>query len=127
MTLISPPSSRRQRAGLALLALLGALALSGCDVLDLAAELLRIDTDTAQAQQEVRIETFVIDASSFLLLADSEPTLTVQDGATIYTMQSAGSVTFTPAGGSPQTFSLEAGDMVIERPGSGTLTLRRVP
>ena len=103
--------------------------LGGCDFFDFAAELLRIDTNQAEAQQEIRIETVLIDPDSFLLLADQAPTIEVKDGATVYTLQSSGSLTFTPSGDTAQTLALDPGDVVIERPGVSisALTISRVP
>jgi hypothetical protein len=98
-----------------------ALLLSGCDALDLIAKLLRIEGE-AVAQQGRQIRTFSTTPGTFVLQTDTEPTIEVKDGATVYT-QVEGNVTFTLLGGSDQTFTLELGDMVIERPTTGMVTL----
>ena len=77
--------------------------------------------DDANAQVRKRIETLNVSADAFLLLTDDGPTVEVRDGATVYTMISAGSLNL----GQSQNFALEANDVVIERPASGTVTLIR--
>ncbi len=110
---------------LGFLVLIGLGILSGCDVFDFAADVVRIG-DEAAAQNERRIETFTISASTFLILTDTEPTVTVQDGATVYT-QLDGSISFTPTGSTEtQTFTLDPEDTVIERPAQGLVTIVRM-
>lgn len=71
-------------------------------------------------------ETFSANADSFRLLADEVPTLAVTDGATTYTLRSSGSVSFVQAGDAvTTTLGLETGDVVIERPAAGLITVVR--
>jgi hypothetical protein len=83
----------------------------------------------AEAQTEKIIETFSITANTLVIVADTQPTLDVQDGTTIYTLQSQANVNFTGSTGTrptgPVGFTLAAGDVIIERPGIGSLTLLR--
>lgn len=103
------------------IALLCTLALSGCS---------SSDSGVAVAQQVAllqnkRIETFLIDAASFVLNTDNLPTVEVKDSATVYVMQSSGDVSFEELGGSVVTLDLKINDLVIERPHAGTVTVMR--
>lgn len=111
-------------SALLLVVLLGGLTLDGCGVIDFIADLLHIGKDKAEAQQEQRIETFRIDAGTFLILSDTAPSVEVKDITTVYT-QIDGSVTFRLATGGEQTIALDPEDTVIERPGSGVVTVIR--
>ena len=113
--------------------LLCLFVLSGCDVLqnvvEEAGDLLRI-TSSANAQDDDNddqlIQTFAIDANTFVLEADTVPTVEVSDNATVYTLVSDGEIRFTKSDG--DSFiddDLEEGDKVIERPGSGHVTIIR--
>ena len=73
-----------------------------------------------------RAETFFIQDNSFVLRSDSDPEITVSDGATVYRLQSAATVLFTVLGETvTRTITLAANDLVIERPGVQSLTLVR--
>jgi hypothetical protein len=84
-----------------------------------------IGPEHAKAGQRKRIETFAVLATSVLLLADTAPTVEATEGSTKYTLQSAGSINFRLETGADQSFALEAGEVVIERPGAGLLTIMR--
>ena len=76
--------------------------------------------------QNKRIETFIIDVTSFVLKADGPPNIEVKDNATVYIMQSNGDVTFQPSDGSAgRKIDLEFNDIVIERPDVGAVTVMR--
>lgn len=74
-------------------------------------------------QQGQKIVTYIIDPATFSLLTDRPPVIDINDHATTYTMQSNASVTFMPSGSAAKTINLDAGDIVIERPLVGTLTV----
>ena len=77
----------------------------------------------AEAAPERRAETFFIQDQTFILRADSDPDITVSDGATVYRLQSLGRVTFTVLGGGSRTFLLDPQDLVIERPEVQSVTV----
>jgi hypothetical protein len=79
----------------------------------------------ALAAPDYRIETFIIEDNTFFLRSDTEPNIAVDDGTTTYTLNSSSTVSFTQLPSTDRSFTLRAGDIVIERPGSQTLTLVR--
>jgi hypothetical protein len=79
----------------------------------------------AEAAPERRAETFFIQDNSFILRADSNPDITVSDGATVYRLESQGRVSFTVLGGNGRTLLLDPQDLVIERPGVQSVTVVR--
>ena len=92
------------------------LALVGCPDFD--------TTSKAGAAQGNRIQTFAIEAGSFELITDDEPTIDIFDGAAQYTLdESDERVSFTILGGAEKTINLELGDIVIERPSAGAVTV----
>lgn len=117
---------------LVLLVLLGSTLLGGCegfvdffsDALSLNDEADAQDQDQNQVESDRRIETFTIAPNSLVILSDVQPTVEVQDSATIYTGVD-GTITFTPTGESSRSLELFPTDTVIERPAAGTLTIDR--
>ena len=97
------------------LAIVAASALGGCS----------LDGNDAEAQTTRRIETFLIAPDSLVIRVDAPPTIEVVGEATVYTVTSDGSVTFNLLGGTATTFDLDPNNVLIERPGSGTLTFVR--
>jgi len=106
--------TRRLFRVVGLLLIPAAAALSGCG-----------GSHDAEAAQKRRIETFSVNDGTLVLLADTSPTVEVKDGTTVYTAQSSGSMSFQARTGAVQTYSLDSGDVVIERPGVGFLTFIR--
>ena len=104
-----------RHVGVALLiALLCVAALSGCS--------------SGEAQQigelaSKEIRTFAIDIETFFMQTDNPPDVNVKDEATVYTMKSDGELSFQTAGGATSTIDLDRDDIVIERPGAGTITV----
>ena len=111
------PEAKRTVRGLFAVGAIGtALALGGCS----------LGGNDAEAQTSLRIETFLIEPDSLVILVDSPPTIEVDGEATVYTITSDGTLTFDLAGGATSpTLVLDANDILIERPGSGTLTFVR--
>jgi hypothetical protein len=110
------------------------LLLSGCgDIGDILADLFHINGNgngngNAEAQGDRLIETFVIQAGTFRLETDSEPTIEIFDGTTQYTLGAGNAdLSFTREGAADPTSisNLETGDIVIERPASGAVTVIR--
>lgn len=123
-------------AALLLLVIVCGLTLSGCDgVGDTLSDLFRTNGDAeAQIIAEQRVQTFMILTDSFRIEiddGDANPTTTVQDGATQYTMASDGKVRFDISNDDTdvRSFDVQLDDIVIERPGTngstGTVTLIR--
>lgn len=79
----------------------------------------------AEAAPERRAETFFIQDNTFILRADSDPNITVSDGATVYRLESQGRVSFTILGGEARTVLLDPQDLVIERPNVQSVTVVR--
>lgn len=104
-----------------------ALTLSGCGIGDNLWDLFHTD-GKAEAQtfanDRQRVRTFFINTDSFGIETDNDndptPTAEVKDSATEYTMNSNGFVSFDESNGETnRRFSVETGDRIIERPGSG--------
>jgi hypothetical protein len=116
----------RTGAILAVVVLCG-LLLSGCgDIGDILADLFNINGNgngNANAQEgDQQIETFQV--TSFQLDEVSPvPEIMVSDGATRYTLQSAGVLRLTLQEGGTRTFNLDEQDIVIERPSEGLVTV----
>jgi hypothetical protein len=73
-------------------------------------------TANAQVPNPRLIQTFVlIDTTSFVLTTDDEPTIEIIDGATKYSLNSDGTVSFTTTTGA-EIIPLVINDIVIERP-----------
>jgi hypothetical protein len=73
-------------------------------------------TANAQGANPRLIQTFVlIDTTSFVLTTDDEPTIEIIDGATKYSLNSDGTVSFTTTTGA-EIIPLVINDIVIERP-----------
>lgn len=99
-----------------LTAVLWGLALSGCDSGAFLADLFRINTDAeAQSDNETRVETVVIAPGAFAFTTDLPPDITIIDGTTRYDLNADTNLLFDAL---PGVTSLEAGDTLIERPGS---------
>ncbi len=81
----------------------------------------------AEAQQFIQIETFSIVPETFFMQPDQKPDIEINDYTNIYTITAATLIKFRKVGESDLTQLplLQAGDLVIERPGSGQLTLMR--
>jgi hypothetical protein len=93
--------------------------LSGCgDLGDFLGDILRIN-DNAEAQDQFRIQIFAINAGTFILTSDLEPTIDLNEGYTQYTLQADGILTL----GSGENLALDIGDRIIERPASNTVTV----
>ena len=95
--------------------LLTILVLCGCDS----------ENGTIQAAQEKRIQTFYISENSFELIAGSEPTIEISNGTTQYNLLSDGRLSFALKTGTEINIFLENGDIIIERPTSGAVTVIR--
>jgi hypothetical protein len=95
------------------LVVLIALALSGCS------------SNEAEAADDRLVQTFTIAPNTFSLRADLDPTIEIGDETNTYTLNSNGSVAFTPTSGPGVAVELDAGDIVIERPASGIVTMIR--
>lgn len=107
--------------------LLCVFGLLGCGTSDQASDLLRL-TSSAEAQSgdDKSARTFLSEPDTFVLEADSLPTVEVSDNATFYTLISDGTLRFTESGtGDAKVFDLDNGDSVIERPVSGYVTVVR--
>lgn len=118
-----------------MLAMLCGLMLSGCDNFwDTASDLLRIDGGNAEAQTdtEQRVETYVIMTDTFSITVDDDsdtsPSIVINDSATVFTMQSNGTVSFDTSSGRDTDLEVELDDVIILRPNgsTGTVTLIRV-
>lgn len=113
---------------LLVVAVLCGLLLSGCgDIGETLADLFHINGNgDAEAQDgddgEKIIQTFTIDSGTFELRADMMPDIMVVDGTTRYTLRSSATLDADP---DPRIPQLEAGDIVIERPGSNSVTVIR--
>jgi len=104
--------------GTLVLAVFCGMMLSGCsDLGDFLADILRINDD-AEAQDRSRIQIFAINAGTFVLTSDLEPTIDLNEGYTQYTLQTDGILTL---GG--ESLALDSGDRIIERPASNTVTV----
>ena len=79
--------------------------------------------DNAEAAADWTSQTFLIFPESFFLRTSSKPTITISDGATEYTLNSSGTVNFTETDGSARSMSLDSDEIIIERPGSGAVTV----
>ncbi len=107
------------------------LMLTGCqDFWDTVADLIRIDDDAeAQTSRDTdRIETFIIDTSSFMIQVnndtDSTPQHFVRDGGSIeFLMESNGDVVFNESGSGGRTEEVIAGDTIIFTPNGNTATV----
>ncbi len=109
-----------------LLVVVCGLALGGCgDASETLADLFRINGDAEAQSNDQVIETFLIEAGTFRLRADTRPNIDVDSGTTDYAIQSDATLTFTESGGSTTDINLEQDDRVIERPGSNTVTIIR--
>jgi hypothetical protein len=108
------------------------LTLSGCDIGDTLWGLINTD-GKAEAQifsnENQRVRTFLITTNSFIIETENEgdtsPKAEVQENATVYTMNSNGSVRF-ETNGQDSLFDLQKDDQIIERPGAsgtGTITI----
>jgi hypothetical protein len=106
------------------------LLLSGCgDIGETLADLFRINGNgngngNAEAQEgDKLIETFQIAIETFQLETATPPEIQVSDGATRYTLQTTGEVRFMLQEGGARSFNLETGDIVVERPEQGLVTV----
>ena len=93
------------------------LTLSGCTG----------EAGDAEAQQFIQIETFSIVPETFFMQPDQKPDIEINAYANIYTITAATQIKFRKSGEADLTTLplLQAGDLVIERPDSGKLTLVR--
>lgn len=109
---------RQPYFSLLLLVILGATLVGGCDgFYDFFSDALSLnDEANAQADLQWRVETFT-GVSSFLILSDVQPVITVHDGTTEYTGMD-GTLNL-----GNTNMQLQPDDRVIERPTSGTVTL----
>jgi hypothetical protein len=81
---------------------------------------------SAEAQTKKRIETFAITQGTFLVISDVMPTIDVKGSATVYTLAADNTlVQFTDSEGSASSLRLNTGDIIVEWPESGHLTLIR--
>ena len=85
----------------------------------------KTESSNAQEIQRRIIETFLITENSFSLQTNTEPIIEIFDGTTQYTIDSSGTLIFKQFGIGEQNMSLKSGDIVIERPASGMLTVVR--
>jgi hypothetical protein len=104
------------------------LLLSGCgDIGDIFADLFHLNGNgngDAEAQEGERlIQTFAISPGTFELRPDSMPQITVRDGSIEYVLRSNAAIEFDP---DPSFGQLQEGDMVIEWPEAGMVTVIRV-
>jgi hypothetical protein len=76
----------------------------------------------AQAQAERGVRTYEIEANTFELQSNSEPTIEVSGEATTYKLVDDGRVVFTSTYGD-RNFVLDPDDMVIERPIARSVTV----
>ncbi|MBN1932113.1 MAG: hypothetical protein JW786_10955 [Desulfobacterales bacterium] len=81
--------------------------------------------DSIHAAQEKRIQTFFISENSLEIITQSEPTIEISDGTTQYNLLSDGRLSFTLKTGVETNIFLENGDIIIERPASGAVTVIR--
>lgn len=118
------PRRASQRIATLVVAVLCGLLLNGCDLGDFLADLLRFNS-TASAQNEIRVETIVINTSKFTFTTDVQPDITIFDGTTRYDITASADLLFDASG----ITRLEAGDIMIERPGtsSSIITIIRKP
>jgi hypothetical protein len=112
----------RHLASVFILAGLCGLMLTGCQVFWRATgDLLRIGGEDAEAQANrdtERVETFVIDPSSFRIRVENDidptPGSEVKDGgAIVFTMESGGTVLFTSPGTGDRSEPVESGDTIV--------------
>ncbi len=82
-------------------------------------------TGDAEAAERRLIETFIIEPDTFVLTTDSTPTIEVKNGTTVYTLTSDGTLAFSTNAFVDRLIGLKTGDIVIERPASGIMTLIR--
>jgi len=118
------PRPMNQKAGegtiagiLAAGAMILMLALSGCTG----------EVGEAEAQTFIEIQTFSIVPETFFLRPDAKPDIEIIDMANIYTITAETVIKFQKTGDSGLTTLplLLPGDIVVERPDSGKLTLMR--
>jgi len=94
------------------------MMLSGCgDLGDFLGDIFRINDD-AEAQDQSRIQIFMINAG-FVLTSDVEPAIELTEGYTQYTLQDDGILAL----GGGESLALDIGDRIIERPASSTITV----
>jgi hypothetical protein len=80
----------------------------------------------AETQSPKRLETFSINQGTFVVTGDSIPTIDVKNHATIYTLTANNTlVEFTKDDDTAVSLRLNTGDMLIEWPESGQLTMVR--
>jgi hypothetical protein len=80
----------------------------------------------AEAQTKKRIETFSINQGTFFFISDDVPSIDVKGSATVYTLTADNTaVEFIKEDNTPATFRLDTGDILIEWPESGRLTMIR--
>lgn len=96
------------------------LLLTGCEGFwDSAADLFRLNSDDAEAQDQTRtrIEARAINTDSFRIVLDTDeaatPTFMIHDSTTEFTMQSTGTLTFNSTSGGNENIELEVGDILI--------------
>jgi hypothetical protein len=82
------------------------------------------DADAQVAVSRV-IETFLIDPGTFFMNANQAPTLVVGDQTTEYTVTGSTTIQFDLATGVAFTRVLVAGEVVLERPIAGIVTIIR--
>ena len=81
--------------------------------------------EESEAQSSTRVDTFIIQASTFVLTADDPLTIEISGESTKYTFNSDGAVSFTKSNSDPISLNLENSDLVIERPASDAVTVIR--
>ena len=93
------------------------LTLSGCTG----------EVGDAEAQTIIQIETFSIVSETFFMRPDQKPAIEITDFANIYTLTAPTILKFQKTGDSDLTSFplLQSGDIVVERPDSGKLTVMR--
>jgi len=117
-------SIRRALPALAIAALLAG-ALSACTW-------GKTDEAEAQTSTVTQASTFRVQAGSLLLRTDNTPVVEVSSGTTRYDLTASGSLSFiasaAPQPGFESPIALRSGDIVIERPSEGNVTvMRRIP
>jgi hypothetical protein len=105
----------RIRFLLYVLLLMMSVAMTGCN---------GKDADAQVAVSRV-IETFLIDPGTFFMNANQAPTLVVGDQTTEYTVTASTTIQFNLATGEAFTRVLVAGEVVLERPIAGIVTIIR--
>ena len=116
----------RTLRGLVVSLLVALTVCSGVSFTSVTADIGEAEAQSTTGQRGKLIETYMIDPASFALVTNAVPSIEVKDGVTIYTLVSQATVSFTTTETSGSVrIQVDAEDMIIERPETGSVTVVR--